>query len=360
MTPVMTELELVTNNVLWAKTAEDVFGAVDEHAMVHMFRQMSRILHPDRAGPGRSAADAMMRLLGFRDEALRKFERKTYGQRKVTNDIVIQAKNTYRNVVPLCSGDLFDVYVGDYDDGGTERQAVIKLLRDPRDEDLAAAEWRSIQKTLDPKNRGVEHFRHYLPRPIETAKIATGGKPRRANIFRRLAGKAGRYTLAEVMGAYPGGVDVRDMAWMWRRILEVLAYVHDRAGLVHGAVLPDHILIDPVDHSMRLIDWSYSVPVGERMKAVPAGRKDFYPPEVFIKGRPTGAGVDIFTSAKVALALVGGDLEALPPKIGALLRACLIPNPFMRHGRALDVYDRFDEVLRHLYGPHSFRLFTMK
>jgi hypothetical protein len=355
------ELAIVSDQVLAAATAEDVFGAVDEHGMVQAFRHMSRILHPDRAGADARAADAMKRLLQLRDEAVNKFARGTYGQKKVTNDVVIRARGVYRNVVTLAPGDLFDVYAADYEDNGQELQAVIKLLRDPRDEDLATAEWRSVEKALAVKGHGVEHFKHYLPRPIETAKIAVGGgRPRRANIFRRLIGKAGRYSLAEVLRAYPAGIDVRDMAWMWRRILEVLSFVHERAHIVHGAVLPDHVLIDPVDHSARLIDWSYSVPLGQRMKAIPTGRADWYPPEVTTKGRTTGPGVDIYTSAKIALALVGGDIDKLPVKVSALLRACLIPSPSMRHSSVVDVYKRFDEVLTHLYGPPVFRPFTMQ
>lgn len=356
----MSELAIVAEKVMAAATAEDVFGAVDEAAMVSAFRHMSRILHPDRAGDDKRAADAMARLLALRDDAVTKFMRGTYGQKKVTTDVVIRARKVYRNVAALAAGDLADVYAADYEDGGEQRQAVIKVFRDPRDEDLAVAEWRSIEKALAVKPPGMDGFKSYLPRPIETGKIVVGGRPRRVNIFRRMVGKKGRYTLADVMRAYPGGLDVRDMAWMWRRILEILSFVHERAELVHGAVLPDHVLIDPVDHSARLVDWCYSVPTGSRMKAVPSGRDAWYPPEVFLKGRTTGPGVDVFTSAKIALALVGGDIDKLPAKIAALLRACLIPSPSMRHSSVRDVYKRFDEVLRHLYGPPAFRPFTMQ
>ena len=48
----------------------------------------------------------------------------------------------------------------------------------------------------------------------------------------------GMVSLAAVRSAYPDGLDPRDVAWMWRRLLVALGVAH-RAGLVHGAVLPD-------------------------------------------------------------------------------------------------------------------------
>ena len=56
-----------------------------------------------------------------------------------------------------------------------------------------------------------------------------------------------------------GGVDPRDAAWMWRRLLVALGFAH-RAGVLHGAVLPEHVLIHPGEHGLVLVDWCYSVP----------------------------------------------------------------------------------------------------
>ena len=60
-------------------------------------------------------------------------------------------------------------------------------------------------------------------------------------------------SLAQVHAAYPRGLDPRDAAWMWRRLLVALGTVH-AAGVVHGAVLPDHVLIHPDLHD-TLIGW---------------------------------------------------------------------------------------------------------
>ena len=62
------------------------------------------------------------------------------------------------------------------------------------------------------------------------------------------------YSLEEVRAAYPAGIDARDMAWMWRRLLTVLGFVHEQR-LVHGCVTPDHVLIEPREHKLVLIGW---------------------------------------------------------------------------------------------------------
>ncbi len=52
-----------------------------------------------------------------------------------------------------------------------------------------------------------------------------------------IAALDGFRSLTEVGTAYPDGVDPRDAAWMWRRLLVGLGFAH-RAGVLHGAVLP--------------------------------------------------------------------------------------------------------------------------
>jgi hypothetical protein len=58
---------------------------------------------------------------------------------------------------------------------------------------------------------------------------------RHANLIGRLTGF---HSLAEVRAAFPAGIDPQDAAWMWRRLLVAVGAAH-RAGVIHGAVLPE-------------------------------------------------------------------------------------------------------------------------
>jgi hypothetical protein len=64
-----------------------------------------------------------------------------------------------------------------------------------------------------------------------------------------------QHTLADVKRAHPDGVDGRTAVWMWRRILELLAWLH-ASDVAHGAVLPEHVLVHPRDHGAVLVGWS--------------------------------------------------------------------------------------------------------
>jgi aminoglycoside phosphotransferase (APT) family kinase protein len=93
-------------------------------------------------------------------------------------------------------------------------------------------------------------------------------------------------------------VDPRDATWMWRRLLVGLGWVH-RAGVVHGAIVEDHVLIHPGEHG--LVDWCYS-----------------------------------------------GNAERFAD-------GCLYGAPRMRPQDAWALLEEFDELLNKLYGPRTFR-----
>ena len=59
------------------------------------------------------------------------------------------------------------------------------------------------------------------------------------------------------------------MAWVWRRLLTIVGFAHAN-HVVHGAVLPPHVVIEPKEHKlllkMREI-WMEAVPRVPRMGA---------------------------------------------------------------------------------------------
>ena len=97
---------------------------------------------------------------------------------------------------------------------------------------------------------GVAHFRQRLPEPLGIGRVNDG---REALGLRLPPGHAG--TLRDVWQACPGGIDPRHGVWIWRRLLEVLIFVH-RAGWAHGRIAPEHALVHPADHGVTTIGWS--------------------------------------------------------------------------------------------------------
>ena len=133
---------------------------------------------------------------------------------------------------------------------------------------------------------------------------------------------------------------------MFKRILALLAWVH-HFRLVHGAILPPHVMfypdndgsqfIDPRKHSIRMIDWCYSVDFEKRTRLsswVPAW-KDMYAPELLNKSY-IGPESDIYMAAKLIVYLCG---SLFMPELGKVLIKCLDPDPKKRYAKANDVLE---------------------
>src|SRR5690606_6533500 len=104
----------------------------------------------------------------------------------------------------------------------------------------------------------------------------------------------------------------RDAAWMWRRLLVGIGFAH-RTGVLHGAVLPDHVMIHPEDHGLVLVGWCHSVTAPDGHDgAWPSGRvpamvdryADMYPPEV-PQRLPASPATDVFMATRCMTRLMG-------------------------------------------------------
>ena len=95
------------------------------------------------------------------------------------------------------------------------------------------------------------YFSQRLPQLV--AFGTTDGDARDALVLRQPVGYWG--TLADVRAHHAGGLrDARHAVWLWRRVLEVLAYVHG-AGWTHGDLRASHWLVNPADHGVLLVGW---------------------------------------------------------------------------------------------------------
>jgi Lipopolysaccharide kinase (Kdo/WaaP) family len=120
------------------------------------------------------------------------------------------------------------------------RGGLLKMARDPADNDLMRREATALTRLQDAVDPALLA---YFPPLVATGQRddARSGIRRHVNLIGALSGFR---SLAEVRAAFPAGVDPRDAAWMWRRLLVAIGAAH-RAGVIHGAVLPEHVLIHP-------------------------------------------------------------------------------------------------------------------
>jgi hypothetical protein len=102
----------------------------------------------------------------------------------------------------------------------------------------------------------------------------------------------------------------------------------------------------------------------ERVSAISAAHREWYPAEVFAKEVPT-PGLDIFMAAKCMIYLLGGDPQkrtmpdTVPWRIQSYLKGCTLSNPQQRPQNAHTLLEAFDELSEQLWGPKKFHKFTM-
>lgn len=195
--------------------------------------------------------------------------------------------------------------------------------------------------------------------PLVLDRFQSGGRV--GLVLRKISG----FTLDDVR-AHPRhvkGIDQRHMIWMLDRLLSCLGYVH-RRGIVHTALSPSNIVIQPANHNVVLRGWESAI-LNPAMSGERAKKSDtlFTPPEIR-EGGPVGPWSDIYSLGMVMIWMLGGDPEKLTlptgvePKIGDFLRRMVQGDPYRRPVDAWALYDEENRIKDALW-PRRFLHFDM-
>lgn len=381
----LSDLEAVERAILPAKVPETIFGVLvgDNAARLklldHLYKNLIRNIHPDKfhGDPAQPRANhVFMMLTVWKAEAARKIAAGTYGDNKpappppdpipvIEPQVIKTAKREYEVSRLITQGDLADLYACTYKEGKKEFNALFKLAQSPADNDLMENESR-VLTAMYPSSQKEEKFFRYLPKPIDSFMLRGATRTnRRANVMQYASGYV---TFADIIKAYPKGLNYKDVVWMFKRLLAGLGFAHNKHQVIHGAVIPTHVLVHPTEHGAKIIDWCYAVPEWKkgtgRIKALSSPYKSFYAPEVLAKKAPTPQ-TDLYMAAKCAVALLGGNIhtnqmpDEVPRPIQAFLGSCLLTAQNKRPDDAWKLHEDFDELLLRLVGKPRYRPLTM-
>ncbi|ONH36454.1 serine/threonine-protein kinase [Protofrankia sp. BMG5.30] len=368
--PIPTTIDEAVRLILRASGPSALFGrggdasGADLRAARRAYRRLARMVHPDAVPADRRLdAQAAFTRLGRLWE---RYQREIAGGAASGQAVVITSKYVYTVGGVYTRGDIATLSEVTYTAGGVGGTgggdgavagALLKIPRSATDNDLMEREAAALRQLA---GRGEKRFAAYVPRLVETFRHrdSVGGELRRVNVIERAHGFR---SLAELRAVCPDGLDACDVAWMWRRLLVALGYAH-QAGVVHGAVVPDHVLIHPDDHGLVLVDWCYSVitapdgpggagGAGGHVPAMVDRFADMYPPEVAAR-QPPSAATDIHLATKCMTYLLRDDV---PRPILRFARGCTLPAMSRRPRDAWRLLGEFDELLERLYGPRRFR-----
>ncbi len=257
----------------------------------------------------------------------------------------------------IAHGDISDVYSGRLARWPTEL-VILKLLRDPQDAGLFDNEWKTLQILQKSESRGADTFTRLIPQPVAHGSITAGSfAGRRVSIFRWASGFL--HTFEEVLQVYPQGIPPQASIWVWRRILEVLAFIHN-SGMVHGAVLPAHLLVQENEHGVRLVGYSQAGPQNSGLHAIASEDKIFYPQPIqsWVNLTPE---LDLAMSARCIAAILGGNAEtaslpqAVPAPLAEIIKRFALSRPGDNSGvDAWDVREELGRIANQVFGPPRF------
>jgi hypothetical protein len=312
------------------------------------------------AGLQALAKEAFERLEQLRLQAVAKIAAGTYGDRRVAAPAapppkpapvtIRSGKSVFVVGDPWAKGDVCDLYFCEADG----KPAILKIAQHPSVNDLVENEAKSLRTLREGVAPEQAKLLKLLPE-LGASFMLAGKPPRRVNV---LSAHVGYLTLSEVKAAFPNGLDFRDVVWMFKRALMVIGFTH-RRGLVHGAVLPPHLLVHPTEHGAKLLDWSYSVPLRGTIKAISAAHRGFYPEEVLSK-QPATPATDIYMLARCVVSLLGVGLRKdIPPRLMGFLDGCLLRKPGHRPQDAWALHEERDALLQRLVGPPKYRPLIM-
>jgi hypothetical protein len=322
-------LELVER----AASAEALFGPRTAEPgkrkqVRRLYRALASVLHPDVVGPVNIRAhEASAVLTRLHDE----WSHGTSVELKTKTGV-------YRIGEPFAVGSIANLYEAD-------GPYVVKVVRNPALNPLLHGEWRAL-RTLERFTDRHAWLRPFYPRLLDTSGDVAKGS-RAFTVLDPLLD--GFVTLADVRQAFPKGLDGRDYAWMHRRLLKALAGAH-QAGLVHGAVTAENVMVHPEQHGIVLAGWSFAVEPGQRLLAT--SRSIAYAPEVGA-GEPVTAATDVHMAHTLMLDLLAPNEQ----RQIAFARGCL-QERLERRPDAADLLGEYDELLDELHGARVFRPFT--
>lgn len=328
------------------------------------YMRYAKVLHPDLYTDPEEikiAEESFRKMQEFLAEAEQAIKEGTYGKAKPK--IIFETKSsTHILNKRIATGDISDIYKAETTTGTLSYSTIVKVTRDPNDNDLSINEQNVLKKLQ--KAKDLDTLKPFVTRLADCFNYTDTVGEHNVNVIENPAD--GFIDIETLRNKYfPDGLPAKHAAWIWRRVLLGLELAHE-TGIVHGALVPSNILIQPELHGVVVSDWSYAVDVtksSHRVTAIVNAKKDWYPPEVLAKEQPY-SGTDTYMAAQSMIWLMGGDPiskkfpDNVPIEIQRYFKGCTVNSKIGRPDDAIELLKEFDELLKSIGKPYHPRKFV--
>jgi len=158
----------------------------------------------------------------------------------------------YRMLAPLGGGEHAAVYLAERLSFLPER-VLIKIAHAEGESHAVRREHEVLCALQALNGPGAAYFSTRLPQPVRFGQAAAGWQQGHSVLVLRYpVGYWG--SMADVLLHQRHGIGARHVVWIWRRVLDILAYIHGK-GWTHGRLSAEHLLVQPRDHGILVIGW---------------------------------------------------------------------------------------------------------
>ena len=366
----MGELEFILKQLDDAKTPEEVFGPGPKEQARKVSLKLLHATHPDHFSTESDevkqiAHNAASKINSLWDNAEKRFTSGIYGQSIPTprdGPTVIRTKRQeYVIERTLCTGGTANIFLAMRNSSKGSIRVVLKIPNSPRDNDLIEHErdvltdMRKILRgntTIDEEWKGK--LEGVFPHLLETIKV----DGRVMNVFER---EEGWYTLEEIRKQHPV-LHPRAFTFIFNKILLAIDTAN-KLGFIHGAVVPNHMMIHVESHRGKIIDFTLAQPRKNIVKLPYWDKRwtKFMAPEV-VTSRIPNTSAEVYSAAMCGVYMLGGlkSLEVLVEEpIREFLNKCLQPKRGARFRIAPLAFDEFQTVAQTVFGKPKFEKLEM-
>lgn len=327
---------------------EDVFIGNTLEEIKREYRSMAKVCHPDVVGDEyKDLAGRVTGLLNkFYEMANKKIESGIYGMK--------DKKEIYKRKDILFSfehrGKKYDIYSLSYEEdisviyeGLCDGELIkLKIVNDECDNEL-----------LDEEYKILKEFTH-LGLLSVPCKLKINGKV--ALIFRDDFG----LSVDEIKREY-GVINEEHIAWILERLLSLVGFLHSNK-IVHGNIKSDNVFIDVDNHNVKIIDYSFCIRDANKKDSRYKIINDYYSPSYVDKNGLVSPNVDIYAIGKVAILLMGGDIErnAMPVSVSIEMRTFIRKLLDRNSCDAWGLWNELIDLRNKLYGNSRFKKLERK
>ncbi len=340
-------IEVVRTKISSAATFAEVFGTLppgspedQARALKRQYRYLAKLVHPDQATPAQRALATVVfdELSKFYASAEHAFEHGLYDRplgsgTRSTETVTLSAGSRVYTIAaePVTTGDFSNIHFGKDEQGNG---IVAKVARDPTYNQYLVHEAMFLKRVGEqPSQKSLIGL---VPGYLDSLILTEPGNEQfRVTIYRQTLGQV---SLTQVRERHQSGLAPEDAMWIARRVIaQTLAAT--MMNVVHGAIVPDHVLIHPLRREPLHIGWAHAVlepdKHGRRITMVIDRWRDWYPKEVFARTVPNHQ-TDLYMAGKTILYLLGGDVvrnrfpNHIPPDVAQLIGRLLEENPAQR------------------------------